>query len=65
MLGEAVERAVPAFAVAVALADGLERRLAHRHACLAALVRERDRDERFQAALAFLLPHEGEDEALG
>src|SRR5688572_9126970 len=62
---EAVEGAGPAAAMPVALLDRLERNLAEGHAGLARLLGEGHRHQGLQAALALLLPREGEDEALG
>src|SRR5215213_1427195 len=63
MLLEAIEGAGPAALMAFPLLDGLERFVAEGHQRLAVPLRERHRDQGFEAALAFLLPREGKDEA--
>src|SRR6266702_8651367 len=62
---EAIEGARPAFPMPVALLDRLERGLAEDHPGLPVLLGERHRHQGLKAALALLLPGEGEDEPLG
>src|SRR5229473_7770951 len=66
VFGEAIEGAVPAALMAVALSDGLELGLMKRHLRLALVLGEGDRDQGLMAPAAVLaVPGEGVDQALG
>src|SRR6202162_5602832 len=65
IFGEAIEAAVPAALMAVALSDGLELGLMECHLRLAPLFGEDDRDQGLMAPAAVLaIPGEGVDQAL-